>query len=121
MPPNSELKMESFVRFLVVFLGFLEYYWRVEGIITLPPNITIPAVFVFGDSVVDTGNNNNLVTIAKSNYPPYGQDFMGGKPTGRFSNGKVPSDLIGKVINFLTFLFLSFSFSFCFCLSLLIF
>lgn len=86
--------MESFVRFLVVFVGFLEYCWRTEGIITLPPNVTIPAVFVFGDSVVDTGNNNNLVTIAKSNYPPYGQDFMGGKPTGRFSNGKVPSDLI---------------------------
>ncbi|XP_071728581.1 GDSL esterase/lipase EXL3-like [Rutidosis leptorrhynchoides] len=52
----------------------------------------VPAVIVFGDSVVDTGNNNNLQTIFKVNYPPYGQDFSGGQPTGRFSNGKVPSD-----------------------------
>ncbi|XAR61633.1 Triacylglycerol lipase [Bertholletia excelsa] len=60
--------------------------------IILPLNVTIPAVIVFGDSIVDTGNNNNLATIAKANYPPYGKDLMGGKPTGRFSNGKVPSD-----------------------------
>ncbi|MFS7937507.1 putative triacylglycerol lipase [Helianthus anomalus] len=55
----------------------------------------VPAVIVFGDSVVDTGNNNNLKTIFKVNYPPYGQDFSGGQPTGRFSNGKVPSDFLG--------------------------
>ncbi|KAD4583970.1 hypothetical protein E3N88_21571 [Mikania micrantha] len=54
----------------------------------------VPAVIVFGDSVVDTGNNNYLETIFKVNYPPYGQDFSGGKPTGRFSNGKVPSDFL---------------------------
>ncbi|KAL4557517.1 hypothetical protein LXL04_035698 [Taraxacum kok-saghyz] len=54
----------------------------------------VPAVIVFGDSVVDTGNNNNLETIFKVNYPPYGKDFYGGQPTGRFSNGKVPPDLI---------------------------
>lgn len=58
-------------------------------------NATIPAVIVFGDSVVDTGNNNYLKTIIKVNYPPYGKDFVGGDPTGRFSDGKVPSDLIG--------------------------
>ncbi|KOM49068.1 hypothetical protein LR48_Vigan07g277200 [Vigna angularis] len=45
---------------------------------------------------MDTGNNNNnLATTARCNYPPYGKDFKGGIPTGRFSNGKVPSDLIG--------------------------
>lgn len=66
--------------------------------ISLPPNKSIPAVFVFGDSIVDTGNNNGLKTIAKVNYPPYGKDFMGGIPTGRFSNGKVPSDFLGKKI-----------------------
>ncbi|KAA8537493.1 hypothetical protein F0562_027101 [Nyssa sinensis] len=48
---------------------------------------------MFGDSIVDTGNNNYLETIVKVNYPPYGKDFMGGKPTGRFCDGKVPSDL----------------------------
>ncbi|KAL8524162.1 hypothetical protein ACS0TY_013939 [Phlomoides rotata] len=59
-------------------------------------NTTFPAVIVFGDSVVDTGNNNYLKTLIKVNYPPYGRDFIGGRPTGRFSNGKVPSDLIAE-------------------------
>ncbi|GMH06569.1 hypothetical protein Nepgr_008409 [Nepenthes gracilis] len=53
-----------------------------------------PAAIVFGDSVVDPGNNNYLPTVAKCNFPPYGRDFEGGKPTGRYSNGKVPSDFI---------------------------
>ncbi|KAH9759204.1 GDSL esterase/lipase EXL3 [Citrus sinensis] len=65
-----------------------------EAVIKLPGNVTIPAVIVFGDSIVDAGNNNNLKTPAKCNFPPYGRDFMGGVSTGRFSNGKVPSDLI---------------------------
>jgi hypothetical protein len=55
----------------------------------------ISAVFVFGDSTVDPGNNNNRVTVAKADFPPYGQDFPGGNATGRFSNGKVPGDIIG--------------------------
>ncbi|KAK7261174.1 hypothetical protein RIF29_27479 [Crotalaria pallida] len=55
-----------------------------------------PALFAFGDSILDTGNNNNLQTLSKCNFPPYGRDFDGGIPTGRFSNGKVPSDLIAE-------------------------
>ncbi|WCJ32664.1 GDSL-like Lipase/Acylhydrolase family protein [Euphorbia peplus] len=67
-----------------------------EAILTYN-NERIPALFVFGDSVVDTGNNNVLqYSEAKCNYPPYGRDFNGGKPTGRFSNGKVPSDFIAE-------------------------
>lgn len=63
--------------------------------IPLPPNETIPALIVFGDSIVDPGNNNYIKTIIKCNFPPYGRDFNGGQPTGRFSNGRIPSDLIG--------------------------
>ncbi|KAJ8538247.1 hypothetical protein K7X08_014787 [Anisodus acutangulus] len=66
----------------------------IQAVINVPRNKSIPAVIVFGDSIVDTGNNNGLKTLGKVNYPPYGKDFMGGKPTGRFSNGKVPPDLI---------------------------
>lgn len=66
-----------------------------EGKISVPRNITTRAVIVFGDSIVDTGNNNYLKTILKCNYPPYGNDFVGRKATGRYSNGKVPSDLFG--------------------------
>ena len=53
------------------------------------------AAFIFGDSIVDPGNNNHRLTEAKANFPPYGQDFPGGKPTGRFSNGRVPGDMLG--------------------------
>ncbi|CAN8303420.1 unnamed protein product [Cochlearia groenlandica] len=59
-------------------------------------NATIPALIVFGDSIMDTGNNNNLHTIMKCNFPPYGKDFPGGFATGRFSDGRVPSDLIAE-------------------------
>ncbi|CAN6481206.1 unnamed protein product [Victoria cruziana] len=52
-----------------------------------------PALIVFGDSIVDAGNNNHLMTVAKCNYPPYGRDFKGKVPTGRFSNGKTVSDI----------------------------
>lgn len=55
----------------------------------------VPAVIVFGDSIVDPGNNNDIMTIIKCNFPPYGVNFPGQEPTGRFSNGKIPSDFIG--------------------------
>ncbi|XP_074369803.1 GDSL esterase/lipase At2g04570-like [Apium graveolens] len=56
----------------------------------------VPAVIVFGDSSVDAGNNNQIPTIARSNFVPYGRDFPGGVPTGRFSNGRVPTDFISE-------------------------
>ncbi|KAH0990634.1 hypothetical protein GBA52_002117 [Prunus armeniaca] len=63
--------------------------------VKLPGNVSVPAVIIFGDSIVDTGNNNNnFKTLARCNFLPYGKDLKGGMPTGRFSNGKVPSDLI---------------------------
>ncbi|KAG8378567.1 hypothetical protein BUALT_Bualt08G0150300 [Buddleja alternifolia] len=52
------------------------------------------AMFVFGDSLVDNGNNNFLNSIAKSNYYPYGVDSNRG-PTGRFSNGNNFVDYLG--------------------------
>jgi hypothetical protein len=58
----------------------------------------VPAAFVFGDSTVDVGNNNNLnvTAAARANYPHYGIDFPGSpKPTGRFSNGFNTADLLG--------------------------
>lgn len=62
----------------------------------LSKNSTIKAVFAFGDSIVDQGNNNNITTIVKCNFPPYGKDFVDGKATGRFTNAKTPADLIGS-------------------------
>ncbi|KAK2386158.1 GDSL esterase/lipase [Trifolium repens] len=55
----------------------------------------VPALYVFGDSTVDAGNNNNLNTDAKVNRFPYGIDFNN-VSTGRFSNGKTFADILGK-------------------------
>lgn len=56
----------------------------------------VPAILVFGDSIVDTGNNNAVLTLTKSNFEPYGKDLNGGVPTGRFSNGRIPTDLVAS-------------------------
>lgn len=55
----------------------------------------VPAYFVFGDSLVDVGNNNYLPLAAHANFPPYGETFFR-KPTGRFSDGRNVGDFIGK-------------------------
>lgn len=52
------------------------------------------ALFVFGDSLVDNGNNNYLATSARADSPPYGIDFPTHRPTGRFSNGLNIPDII---------------------------
>ncbi|RZC47551.1 hypothetical protein C5167_040514 [Papaver somniferum] len=57
--------------------------------------VVAPALYVFGDSLVDSGNNNYLQTLAKANYLPYGVDFPNG-PTGRFTNGKTTVDFFAE-------------------------
>lgn len=57
----------------------------------------VSAMFVFGDSIVDTGNNNFLNSIAKANYWPYGCDSPSRFPSGRFSNGKTVVDFMGNI------------------------
>ncbi|XP_073308466.1 GDSL esterase/lipase At5g45670-like isoform X2 [Primulina huaijiensis] len=59
----------------------------------------VPCYFIFGDSLVDNGNNNNIQSLAKANYLPYGIDFPAG-PTGRFSNGKTTVDVIAEQLGF---------------------
>jgi hypothetical protein len=58
------------------------------------PSECARAFFVFGDSLVDNGNNNYLMTTARADSPPYGIDFPTHRPTGRFSNGKNIPDII---------------------------
>ncbi|KAK1277862.1 GDSL esterase/lipase [Acorus gramineus] len=60
----------------------------------------VPATIIFGDSVVDVGNNNNLYTLMKANFPPYGRDFVNHLPTGRFCNGKLATDFTVENLGF---------------------
>lgn len=80
----------------VVFQSLTILFWR-QGIICSAEKLMIPANFVFGDSLVDAGNNNYIATLSKANYVPNGIDF--GLPTGRYTNGRTIVDIIGKLIN----------------------
>lgn len=62
----------------------------------------VSCVLVFGDSSVDPGNNNVLQTTMKGNFPPYGKDFFGRRPTGRFSDGRLATDFIGIIYTFIS-------------------
>ncbi|KAI3926095.1 hypothetical protein MKW98_028231, partial [Papaver atlanticum] len=65
---------------------------------------TPPAIFIFGDSLADVGNNNHLNTIAKAVSYPSGIDFPGGKPTGRYTNGRTVIDIVGQELGLKKFI-----------------
>lgn len=61
----------------------------------------VPALFVFGDSLVDVGNNNHIrLSLVKANFPHNGVDYPGGKATGRFSNGRNSADFLAQKLGF---------------------
>ncbi|KAI3963191.1 hypothetical protein MKX01_030321 [Papaver californicum] len=60
----------------------------------------VTCILVFGDSSVDPGNNNRLSTTFKGNFAPYGKSFYGGRPTGRFCNGRLTTDFIAEALGF---------------------
>jgi hypothetical protein len=65
------------------------------GVISGEAEPEVTAMFIFGDSLIDNGNNNYIASIAKANFLPYGIDFLEGCPTGRFCNGGTTVDFIG--------------------------
>jgi len=59
-------------------------------------NYNVSAIFIFGDSLADAGNNNFIANATdKANFPPYGETFFH-RPTGRFSNGRTAFDFIAN-------------------------
>ncbi|KAI3943317.1 hypothetical protein MKW92_009027 [Papaver armeniacum] len=54
--------------------------------------------FIFGDSLVDAGNNNYLSSLSKADIKPNGIDFKlsNGNPTGRYTNGRTIADIVGE-------------------------
>ncbi|KAL3370946.1 hypothetical protein AABB24_007791 [Solanum stoloniferum] len=71
---------------LLLVLAFCDLLLEVES----------RAFFVFGDSLVDNGNNNYLLTSARADSPPYGIDYPTHRATGRFSNGLNIPDIISE-------------------------
>ncbi|XP_037495696.1 GDSL esterase/lipase 6 isoform X2 [Jatropha curcas] len=58
----------------------------------------VPAIFTFGDSIVDAGNNHfNKNCSAQADFPPYGSTFFH-HPTGRFTNGRTVVDFISQFL-----------------------
>ncbi|KAG7997303.1 hypothetical protein I3843_01G205200 [Carya illinoinensis] len=53
------------------------------------------ALFIFGDSFFDAGNNNYINTTFRANYYPYGETFFN-YPTGRSSDGRIIPDFIAE-------------------------
>ncbi|KAL1205164.1 GDSL esterase/lipase [Cardamine amara subsp. amara] len=87
--------MESYLRKWCVVFVLLGFGFSVAN---AQAQAQVPCYFIFGDSLVDNGNNNGLVSFARANYFPYGIDFGG--PTGRFSNGKTTVDEIAELLGF---------------------
>ncbi|XP_057962118.1 GDSL esterase/lipase At2g23540-like [Malania oleifera] len=82
--------MVSYIVFLITMMMNLSVVVKGED--------GLGASFIFGDSLVDAGNNNYLTTLSRANMAPNGIDFSasGGNPTGRFTNGKTIGDIIGE-------------------------
>ncbi|KAI4346105.1 hypothetical protein L6164_013185 [Bauhinia variegata] len=78
-------------RFLLCFLILCLTTTCCYGNICLPRNHA--ALFVFGDSYFDVGNNNYFITPIQGIRKTYGETFFN-YPNGRFSDGRVIPDFI---------------------------
>nr|PNR63138.1 hypothetical protein PHYPA_001563 [Physcomitrium patens] len=84
------LRIGILLRLTMIFVVF-------SGITASNGQTVKPASFILGDSLVDPGNNNYILTLAKSNFRPNGLDFPQG-PTGRFCNGRTTADFIVQMM-----------------------
>ncbi|XP_059068507.1 GDSL esterase/lipase 7-like [Cryptomeria japonica] len=72
------------------------YLFLIVGVHGEEPQV--PALFIFGDSITNNGNNNYITTLAKGNFFPYCIDFEEGRATGRFCNGMTTVDVLAKLL-----------------------
>lgn len=86
----------------VVILGLLMSTCQVHaaGRMLLEPAVAATCslpLFVFGASYMDVGQNSAAMPFRElSEFPPYGIDYFG-RPTGRFSNGRLVIDHICEI------------------------
>ncbi|XP_078448200.1 GDSL esterase/lipase At5g55050-like [Wolffia australiana] len=89
--------MENKLRYPLLALAFAVTVF----VATATASNSIPAIYVFGDSTVDVGNNNFVGgNPSRANFPPYGIDFPGRRATGRFSNGYSGIDYLAMRLGF---------------------
>ncbi|XP_077242380.1 GDSL-motif lipase/hydrolase 6 [Tasmannia lanceolata] len=80
--------MEKFLLFSMFFLILTK----------LVPAANIPAIFTFGDSIFDAGNNHfNKNCTVQADFQPYGRNFFH-YPTGRFTNGRTVADFVCELL-----------------------
>lgn len=86
--------------FFVPFFVFFFFGSKFSRVASARDQNALAASFVFGDSLVDAGNNNYLQTLSRANSPPNGIDFKPsrGNPTGRFTNGRTIADIVGNLL-----------------------
>nr|DAD22737.1 TPA_asm: hypothetical protein HUJ06_024200 [Nelumbo nucifera] len=98
------MKMVSYFALLFLLFATLQYCTafgthQTEALFKpKSQNYSVSAVYTFGDSTVDPGNNDYITTPFKSNFPPYGQDFPNHIPTGRFTNGRLSTDFVASFV-----------------------
>jgi len=84
--------------FTVLFVPLFIFSLPGVTAINYHDRIHVPAMFLFGDSLVDAGNNDFIPnSTAKANFPPYGETFFH-RPTGRFTNGRTAFDFIASIL-----------------------
>ncbi|XP_028081347.1 phosphatase IMPL1, chloroplastic-like [Camellia sinensis] len=91
---NNYLRLRGAL-FFIIALDFAISGGDAQNSTTLAPTI-----LTFGDPTVDVGNNDHIHTIVKANFPPHGKDFINHKPTGRFCNVKLATDITAGTRNF---------------------
>ncbi|KAK4352778.1 hypothetical protein RND71_028296 [Anisodus tanguticus] len=88
--------MAFFHGFIIMWLSLIAIPFGCFGSYERTSSIQ-KALFVFGDSLFDPGNNNyiNTTTQFQANWWPYGESFFK-TPTGRFSDGRIISDFVAE-------------------------
>ncbi|GKC48629.1 GDSL esterase/lipase-like protein [Tanacetum coccineum] len=89
-------RLRSKLLAMLISIVFLDASFA--GLVAIMASPQVAAMFSFGDSLTDNGNNNYLNSLAKANYDPYGVDFGQGFASGRFSNGNTIIDYLGDFL-----------------------
>ncbi|URD73258.1 GDSL-like Lipase/Acylhydrolase [Musa troglodytarum] len=72
--------MEKRIAFAATFI--ISVIFSLARPLAAAGGLNITAVFAFGDSTLDAGNNNHLHTLVRADHVPYGRDLPTHRPSG---------------------------------------